>query len=82
MRYSGFTETQSIQWDDLGKPIYTSGGYLYENRKFDICVNDRDALAEVVISAAGKLRFKYIGPPSTPWESFYLLGITTDMQLG
>ena len=78
VRYSGSTETQSIQWDDLGKPLYTSGLYLCENRNFNICVNDRDAHAVVVVSAAGELRFRYTGPPSTMWESFCLLGITTD----
>ena len=78
VRYSGSTETQSIQWDYLGKPIYTSGGYLCENRNFEICVNDRDAHSVVVVSAAGELRFRCTGPPSTMSESFYLLGINTD----
>ena len=81
VRYSGSTKTQRIQWDAQGKPLFTPGfssKYLSENRNLDICVADNGAGAVVVVSAAGKLRFRYTGSPFTPRESFYPLGITTD----
>ena len=83
VRYSCTKKKQRIKWDDQGKPRYTSGSYikyLSENRNLDICLADNFARAVVVVSAAGKLRFRYTGSLSTPRESFDPVGITTDSR--
>ena len=83
VRYSDSAEKESIQWDDKGKQLYSSGYtamYLSENRNSDICVADYAARKVVVVSSAGKLRFRYTGPPLTTNGIFRPVGITTDSQ--
>ena len=80
VRYSGAREIQSIQWDDLNRPLYSRSVYksLCENRNFNICVTVCEAHEVVVVCAAGELRFKYTSPPSIALEPFDPVGITTD----
>jgi streptogramin lyase len=80
VRYSGSTETQTIQYDDQGRPLYSRARYISENRNQDVCVSDITAKSVVVVTASGKLRFRYTGPPSNTGESFGPRGITTNSQ--
>lgn len=81
VRYSCSTEKQTIQYDNRGKPLYSSSvssdfsTFICENKNFDICVADNNANAVVVVDQSGEFRFRY-----TPWGSFYPIGIVTDSQ--
>ncbi|XP_078341108.1 uncharacterized protein LOC111109911 [Crassostrea virginica] len=83
VRYSGTIEKQNIQWDDQGRALFSSSintKYLSENKNSDICVADFTSGEVVVVSAVGKLRFRYIGTLSATKKLFRPAGITTDSQ--
>lgn len=73
VHYAGSTEIRSIQLNDSGESLYSSGvtKYITENKNKDICVTDLDLHAGVVVNQAEN---------SSRVESFYPYGITTDSQ--
>lgn len=84
VRYSGFQVTQDIQFRENDQPLYSFGDnikYISENRNLDVCVADHGAHAVVVVNQAGKLRFVYMSPSTTPTRgTFDPYGITTDSE--
>lgn len=87
VRYHALAETQIIQYDSAGKPLYSANKftvyskYICENTNLDICVSDSRARAIVVVNGAGKLRFKYAGHHSAKKKKkFSPVGIATDSQ--
>lgn len=83
LRYIGSTMKQSIQFNDSGKPLFSTEGntkYISENRNLDICVSDYGKCAVVVISRSGQLRFTYTGFPRKTKVQLNPCGITTDSQ--
>lgn len=81
VRYSGSTEKQTIQFDDKGKPLFSSTSNIFptficENKNFDICVADNNANAVVVVNQSGEFRFRY----TSVNRLFRPIGIVTDSQ--
>lgn len=65
VRYIGTTETQIMENDNHGKPLFSVGERnvlkLADNRNGDICVSDFAGKNVVVVDVCGDLRFKYKG---------------------
>lgn len=83
VRYSGFEEKQNIQFDDNGRPLFSSGyysKYICVNINLDICVADCVSQVVVVVSQDGILRFIYKGSPFLTKEPFKPCGIVCDSQ--
>lgn len=80
VRYSGFTEIQSIQFNN-NDTLYSSSDikYITENRNLDICVTDSTANAVVIVDHAGQFRLNYPDFLSTT-RRVEPIGITTDSQ--
>lgn len=83
---SAFTEKQSIQFDDKNHPLYSGSRSsrfpkcITDNKNLGICVADSEACAVVVVNQAGKLYFRYTGPPSYNLVLFRPSEITSDSQ--
>ena len=82
--YSSLTVKQTIQFYDIGQPLYSRNGIIKcisENRNLGIWVAKCGPGAVVVVNQTGKLRFRYTGhPSSTKNKPSELRGITTDSQ--
>lgn len=63
VRYLGTTESQVIENDSQGKPLFSVGSpcvlLLTENGNGDICVADYPGQAVVVVNSSGRFRFHY-----------------------
>ncbi|XP_062596800.1 E3 ubiquitin-protein ligase TRIM36-like [Saccostrea cucullata] len=83
VRYTDSMEKQTIQFDDDGKPLFSSEDpkYISENRNMDICVADYAFKVVVVVTDAGNLRIRYTGHTPAPRKKIFKpAGITTDSQ--
>lgn len=84
VRYSGTTETQTIQYDGQGEPLFSTSStavlLLTENGNGDICVSDNSGHEVVVVNASGGLRFKYRGSQQSKYTAFQPYKIATDVN--
>ncbi|XP_062581589.1 uncharacterized protein LOC134243346 [Saccostrea cucullata] len=78
VRYSGFIQKQTIQFDSESRPLYSSSifKYISENTNFDICVADCGASAVVVNKFVGEIPHLEKNIPSDTFTSLgYLMGL-------
>ncbi|XP_052693651.1 uncharacterized protein LOC128171918 isoform X1 [Crassostrea angulata] len=56
--------TQTIQYHNTGRGLYSDPRYITENNNGDVVVSDSWSRAVVVTERGGRHRFSYTGPPS------------------
>nr|XP_034319649.1 uncharacterized protein LOC105342260 isoform X7 [Crassostrea gigas]XP_034319652.1 uncharacterized protein LOC105342260 isoform X7 [Crassostrea gigas] len=56
--------TQTIQYHNTGRGLYSDPLYITENNNGDVVVSDYEPGAVVVTERGGRHRFSYTGPPS------------------
>jgi hypothetical protein len=81
VRYQGHIETQEINRDEDGEPIYKGGKfplYVAGNNNEDVCAADRNAETVVVVNKSGRVRFRYDGTPARGELSFAPINLVTD----
>eukprot|EP00105_Crassostrea_gigas_P026474 XP_011447453.2 PREDICTED: uncharacterized protein LOC105342260 isoform X1 [Crassostrea gigas] len=68
--------TQTIQYNNTGRGLYSDPLYITENKNGDVVVSDSESRAVVVTERGGRHRFSYTGPPSG--SRLWPRGICTD----
>nr|XP_034319633.1 uncharacterized protein LOC105342260 isoform X2 [Crassostrea gigas]XP_034319634.1 uncharacterized protein LOC105342260 isoform X2 [Crassostrea gigas]XP_034319636.1 uncharacterized protein LOC105342260 isoform X2 [Crassostrea gigas]XP_034319637.1 uncharacterized protein LOC105342260 isoform X2 [Crassostrea gigas]XP_034319638.1 uncharacterized protein LOC105342260 isoform X2 [Crassostrea gigas]XP_034319639.1 uncharacterized protein LOC105342260 isoform X2 [Crassostrea gigas] len=68
--------TQTIQYNNTGRGLYSDPLYITENKNGDVVVSDSESRAVVVTARGGRHRFSYTGPPSG--SRLWPRGICTD----
>lgn len=82
-RYKGKKNTQCIEKNEDGNPIFKDGKgglYVAENTNEDICVSDTNAELVNVLDKTGKVRFQYDGESAGRKYNFHPRCIVTDLM--
>lgn len=84
IRYHEKKITQEIHKDENGKPIFEGKIshalciHVVENNNGDVCISDENAGVIIVVSLAGKVRFRYDWKPAKKNNQFGPRSIVTD----
>lgn len=84
IRYHEKKITQEIHKVENGKPIFEGKFshalciHVVENNNGDVCISDENAGVIIVVSLAGKIRFRYDGKPAKKNNQFSPSNIVTD----